>query len=605
MSTNTPPAHANVFVDQENSWTPDWARDAVWYQIFPERFRNGDPSNDPTLASIQGAWPHDGQNEPWSISPWHSDWYELQDWEKATGRDIWWNIQRRRYGGDLQGILDKLDYLQKLGINALYLTPVFMAPSLHKYDTAAYHHIDPNFGPDPVGDRALIAEENPADPKSWVWTSADKLALKLIAEVHRRGMRIIFDGVFNHVGLNHWAFLDVKSRQKKSAQREWFDIRSWDDPQVGTNFDYTGWFGVRELPQLSQDENGITEGPRSHIFDITRRWMDPDGDGDPSDGLDGWRLDVAFCVKHPFWKAWRQHVKSINPQAYVTAEVIDTPEAQIPYLAGDEFDAVMNYNFAFACSEFFVDQKNRITPQEFESRLRKLRAAYPPCVAYVMMNLYGSHDSLRIASHLVNPDQFSYRNWGDSFMKSKVQSNPDFNTRKPTTGERLAQKLFAAFQMTYVGAPMLYYGDEAGMWGANDPCCRKPMVWEDIRYDDEIYLPDQSRKPARDSVAFDRELFAHYQTLIQIRNSHPELRRGSYEILPVSGSDKVFAFLRRLGGLQCAVVINNSAEPADLTLPLSGNWTDLLESSFQATSAGGTVRLEIPAMQARILKSTL
>ncbi len=190
-------------------WTPDWARTVVWYQIFPERFHNGDVSNDPTLADLSGAWPHD-LNEPWQVHPWTSDWYEKQPYEQAhAGKDIWFHLQRRRYGGDLQGIIDKLDYLQDLGITALYLNPVFAAPSSHKYDGATYHHIDPNLGPDPAGDRAMIARENPSDSAAWTWTAADRLMLELIKEVHRRRMYIIFDGVFNHVGLNFWAFRDV------------------------------------------------------------------------------------------------------------------------------------------------------------------------------------------------------------------------------------------------------------------------------------------------------------------------------------------------------------------------------------------------------------
>ncbi|RIK15217.1 MAG: alpha-amylase, partial [Anaerolineae bacterium] len=328
----------------ETQFVPDWARGIVWYQIFPERFRNGDPNNDPTAASLKGSWPHD-HTSPWQVHPWTSDWYQLQPYERLNGHDIWFNIQRRRYGGDLQGIIDSLDYLVDLGIEAIYLNPVFDAPSLHKYDGASYHHIDPHFGPDPEGDRRLIASETPHDPATWVWTAADRLALRLIAEVHRRGLRIIFDGVWNHMGINSFAFRDVVARQRNSQYRDWFRIDSWDDPAAGTTFAYTGWSGARELPEMLQDANGHAAGPRDYIFAATRRWMDPDGDGDPADGIDGWRLDVAFCVRHPFWKAWRQHVRAINPEAYMVAEVVQSPEEEKPYLEGDEFDAVMNYNF--------------------------------------------------------------------------------------------------------------------------------------------------------------------------------------------------------------------------------------------------------------------
>ncbi len=160
-------------------FVPEWAKEVVWYQIFPERFRNGDPSNDPQLIDIDGAYPHDIIS-PWQVHPWGSDWYKLQPYEQKNGKDIWFNLQRRRYGGDLQGIIDKLDYLKDLGITALYLNPVFTSPSSHKYDAVTFHHIDPNFGPDPEGDRKMIGMEIFDDPSTWVWTNADKLALRLI-----------------------------------------------------------------------------------------------------------------------------------------------------------------------------------------------------------------------------------------------------------------------------------------------------------------------------------------------------------------------------------------------------------------------------------------
>jgi len=200
-------ARAEVSV-KTKEFVPDWAKDAIWYQIFPERFRNADPSNDPSKPDIAGAFPL-APDLPWEIHPWTSDWYERQDYEKEAPIPFHHLLQRRRYGGDLQGIIDKLDYLQKLGINAIYLNPVFDSPSSHKYDGMSFHHIDPNFGPDPAGDRKLIAEEDPGDPSTWVWTSADKLALELIKQCHARGIRVIFDGVFNHMGLRSWPFLDV------------------------------------------------------------------------------------------------------------------------------------------------------------------------------------------------------------------------------------------------------------------------------------------------------------------------------------------------------------------------------------------------------------
>ena len=164
---------------------PEWARHAVWYQIYPERFCNGDPANDPDKQSLTNSYPHNTVS-PWQVHPWNSDWYQLQPYEKLNTLTLFENIHRRRYGGDLQGIINKLDYLVDLGINALYLNPIFDSPSHHKYDGACYHHVDPHFGPDPKGDRNLIATETPDDPATWYWTAADRLFLELVEEVHRR-----------------------------------------------------------------------------------------------------------------------------------------------------------------------------------------------------------------------------------------------------------------------------------------------------------------------------------------------------------------------------------------------------------------------------------
>lgn len=524
----------------------DWAEWAVWYQIFPERFHNGDPSNDPRLIDQKGAWPHD-HTSAWEIHPWTSDWYKLQPYEKQNGKDVWFNLQRRRYGGDLQGVIDKLDYLQDLGVNALYLNPIFIAPSQHKYDAALYHHVDPTFGPDPEGDRKLIASENPADPSTWKWTAADKLALKLIRECHKREMRIIFDGVFNHVGQTSPFFLDLEEKQQASPYKDWFTVQSWKP-----DFKYESWFGIKELPEWREDEQGIVAGPRDYIYAITRRWMAPDGN--PANGIDGWRLDVAFCVKHAFWKDWAKLVRSINPEAYLTAEVIDTVEANKPYLEGDEFSAVMNYNFAFAGSEFFMQG---LPAAEFDRHLKELREAYPGRVAHRMQNLVGSHDTARVASNIVNREQLAYRDWPRYCEQSKAL-HPEWDTRAPNEDEKNTQKLLATFQMTYVGAPMIYYGDEAGMWGANDPDDRKPMIWEDLTYEAEATRPDQSARTP-DPVEFDHDLYAHYRELIKLRLDSPALQSGTFKTL--IAEDGLYGYERALGGEKVVVVFNVDRVP--------------------------------------------
>lgn len=596
-----PPHITNTDTSMERTdWTPRWAKEAIWYQIFPDRFHNGDRSNDPTLASMRGAWPHD-LRQPWQVHPWTSDWYRLQPYEQANEKDFWFNVQRRRYGGDIAGMMEKISYLQELGINALYLNPVFMAPSSHKYDGATYHHIDPYFGPDPEGDLKLIAAEIPHDPATWRWTAADRLMLQFIRVLHQRGLRIIFDGVFNHMGLNSWAFQDVVKNQNRSPYRDWFDIVSWDDPAKKTKFKYNGWFGVKELPELREDAQGIVEGPKKYIFDCTRRWMDPDGDGDPGDGIDGWRLDVAFCVAHPFWQSWRGWVKQINPEAYLTAEVIDPAEAIKPYLRGDEFDAVMNYNFAFACSEFFIDKKNGITVTQFDRRLRELRDAFDPCVTPVMQNLFDSHDANRLASHIVNRDLAPYAKWGQYYEKSKA-SNPKYDTRKPGEAELAIQKLMVIFQMTYIGAPMVYYGDEAGMWGANDPCCRKPMVWQDLEYEPETVLPDGRLRAVKDPVEFDRALYEHYRRMIAIRRDHPIFAMGDFHTLLLNDAQGVMVFERTDADRRAWVLLNNSdrEQTVEWDGPTEPMVRDLLNGE-NLFPDGGRWRMNLKPKWARIL----
>lgn len=541
---------------------PQWAKSAVLYQIFPERFRNGDPSNDPKLKDIIGADPAEMPKE-WQIHPWGSDWHKLQPYEVKNGEpELWKHILRRRYGGDFQGIIDKLDYIKQLGFNAIYLNPVFDSPSLHKYDGASYHHADPNFGPDPEGDRRLIESENPLDPSTWVWTKADELLLKLIKECHKREIKVILDGVFNHMGVTSFAFQDLLKNQEKSPYKDWFIVKSFNDSVKGTVFDYEGWFGVKSLPEFKEDANGIVKGPRDYIFAATQRWMNPKGEG-IENGIDGWRLDVAFCVGHKFWKDWRNHVKSINPEAYLTAEIVQPPQEVLPYLSGDEFDGEMSYNFAFACAEFFFDPKEKnISPTEFDQKLRELREIYPGGIPYVVQNLFGSHDSNRLGSYILNRGIGKYRNWGEYFNLSQASSNKNYNTSKPGKEEIRLQKLFILFQMTNVGAPMVYYGDEVGMWGANDPDCRKPMIWDDIQYEDS-------------DVSINSDLFDFYKKAISIRRNNVSLNIGDFQTLITNDSENLYAFMRSSAKQKIVVVINNSDSDKVIQLPIKGKFKQI------------------------------
>lgn len=593
---------ANIFLlsvnvhakTQDNEFVPQWAKSAIWYQVFPERFRNGDVSNDPTINDLDGADPQEPA-KAWNIHPWGSDWYELQAYEKQNGEpELWKHLLRRRYGGDLQGIIDKLDYIQSLGVNALYLNPVFDSPSLHKYDGASYHHIDPNFGPDPEGDRKLMATENPLDPNTWVWTKADELALNLIKQAHKRGIRVIFDGVFNHMGVNSFAFQHLKQHQQASPYKDWFTVLSFDDKEKGTEFDYEGWFGVKSLPEFKEDEQGLVKGPRDYVFAATQRWMNPKSQG-IEHGIDGWRLDVAFNVHHNFWKAWRTWVKSINPEAYLTAEIVDTPDKVRPYLQGDEFDGEMNYNFAFTAAEFFFNPKDMaINAREFGEKLTVMRNLYPKGVAYVTQNLFGSHDSNRIGSHIVNSGIGNFRDWGDYFGLSQAANNPDYDVSKPSEADIQLQKLFVIFQMTYVGAPMVYYGDEVGMWGANDPDDRKPMLWPDIKYDNEVYLPN-GKKRSPDTVTINSGLREHYKMLISIRNQYEALRLGSFKEIQADNDLHLYAFEREYQTQTVQVYLNNSDN--EISLPLGKD----IRPIYPLNTVAKNAQVKIKAKDAVIL----
>lgn len=534
---------------------PPWAKEAVWYQIFPERFNNADPSNDPQPGDMEGAWPYfvpDG----WQNHPWTSDWYKLQPWEKASGHDFYWNAGVRRYGGDLQGVIDKLDYLNDLGITAIYLNPIFEAPSLHKYDASMYHHVDNNFGPNPGKDREIWASEDPGDPSTWKWTTADSLFLNLIREAHERNIRVIIDGVFNHTGTRFWAFKDIVKNQENSKYKNWYTINSFDDPSTEENeFDYEGWVGVKDLPEIKEDSLGLVDGPRQHIKAVVERWMDPNNDGDPSDGIDGWRLDVAEMVSHNFWRTFREWVRNINADAYLTGEVWweDWQNNKMFNAApwfDNQFDAVMNYRFTRAVKQLVFQTEENVGPQGFIDTMKTIYSQYPKDNVYVLMNLLGSHDTERLASLIVNPN-----NWYDH--RASVKDNPDFDVRKPNEEERAKQHLAVGIQMTMPGAPHIYYGDEAGMWGGDDPDDRKPMVWKELNYEDEITHPF-GKERVRDEVKFDNNLFEWYKNLIKIRNENKVLSLGDIEFFVIDEAKEVLGYKRILDGENIWVIINNS-----------------------------------------------
>src|SRR3989339_811247 len=519
---------------------PKWAKEAVWYQIFPERFYNGDKSNDPKAIDMEGAWPF-FVPKGWTITPWTHDWYKLQPYEKVRGKNFYEIVNIRRYGGDLQGVIDKLDYLKKLGITAIYLNPIFESPSLHKYDATMYHHVDNNFGPDPEGDRKMWGEEDPSNPKTWKWTSADKLLLKLIKETHKRGMKIMLDGVFNHMGQTSWAFLDIKKNE----------------------FDWQGWVGIKDLPEVREDENGIVAGPKEYIFNSVKRWMDPNGDGNVEDGIDGWRLDVAEMVSHKFWKEFRTFVRGINPETYIVGEVWweDWNKYKMfdarPWVAGDEFDAVMNYRYMRANKNFVLNKKEQDDSQAYQDSLTTMMKSFGDSY-YAMLNLLGSHDTERLASVVINPD-YKYDH------QANVRDSKEYDIRKPSATERLKQKLMVALQFTQPGSVHIYNGDEAGMWGGDDPDERKPNVWQEFKYEPETTHPFNKPRPV-DEVKFDNDLFKFYQKMASLRNSNKILSLGTISFNVIDNNLKIIGYTRELNNEKVYVIANNNSESNTLNL---------------------------------------
>ncbi len=558
-----PPPPPVITMEQQNPpATPDWAKDAVWYQVFPERFRNGAPQSDPRPEDFGG----EGISG-WRVSPWGQEWYGRADWEKPRARNFWATVFDRRFGGDLVGLREQLPYLQDLGVNAVYLNPVFWAASLHKYDATAYHHIDPALGPDREGDlRALAAARETADPGTWIWTAADRYFLDLVADLHARGMRIILDGVFNHSGTRCFAFRDLQQNGKNSKYAEWYQVTKW--RKDGT-FDYASWDGTGSLPSFGRDENTLNPGIKKYIFDITRRWMDPSGQGRPQEGIDGWRLDVAYCVPHGFWREWHAHVRAINPDAYTAGEIVGPAQ---DWIKPDEFSAVMNYEWTYPTLAFFTTNRACIGAAEFRRRIDVLHARHAPGTTLILQNLLDSHDTGRILT-LFESACPPLAEWNAYFNWSKVADNPGLKTHRPGPEAKAALRLAAVWQFAGPGAPMVYYGTEVGMWGANDPCDRQPMLWSDLAYEDETQ-GFRGPLPAPNPRAPDLDLLAFYRRLIAIRNAAPALRRGAFRWLDAPG-DATLAFERRLGADTVWGALTKGAGDVEIVLPAAGRdlWT--------------------------------
>jgi len=539
---------------------PDWAKGAVWYQIFAERFRNGNPDNDPHGPGV------------YHIA-WNADWYKPTAEELAAQRvrskmgsneefsppntydNLFHVVWDRRYGGDLQGVVEKLDDLADLGVTAIYLNPVFEAESMHKYDATDYRHIDDNFGTPASAGRvpeafAAPASETP-DPSTWTWTPADRYFVDVVLpEAKKRGIRVIIDGVFNHTGRSFFAFQDVLKNGNASPYADWYFTVYNDD---GTIKSWTAWDGPSGwLPKFKQNpDRSLVQPVEDHLFAVTRRWMDPNGDGDPSDGIDGWRLDVPLDVGLPFWERWRTLVKSINPNAVIIAEIWDEAD---DVLRGKHFDTHMNYPFAKAVTEWLA-VKPGMTSTELGARLSATFGDAPQ-TNLIHQNLFSSHDSDRYVSKLLNPG----RDFDGNNRLQDGGANLQYKEVKPPADIYALSIIGVAIQATYQGAPMVYYGDEVGMWGADDPSDRKPYPWPET---------GANLNPDDNPVDGIRDAYRAWLRLRQDPVIGPILRYGDCRHID-TGNPGVFAFGRSLNGTDVFVVANRNATPFDATTILPG-----------------------------------
>jgi cyclomaltodextrinase / maltogenic alpha-amylase / neopullulanase len=597
---------------------PTWAKEAIWYQIFVERFRNGDPANDPKPADMAGSFP-DKLPSDWKITPWGHNWYAHEPWlDNVEAEGFSSKIQARRYGGDLQGVLDKIDYIQSLGVTAIYFNPLNDSPSLHKYDARTYTHIDRNFGPDPKGDALLIDLENHDDPASWRWSSADLLFLKIVKEFHKRGIRVIMDYSWNHTGKAFWALNDIRKNGKNSKYADWYTITQYDNPLTPEDeLRYEGWGGDNPyMPVFRKDiippddkvmpfeGNLHSESLRQHIFSVTRRWLDPDGDGNPSDGVDGFRLDVAGEIPMGFWRDYRKVVRAVNPEAYLIGEIwwLEWPDRLLDpkvYLEGDQYDAIMNYRWFRVARGFLGQAEPVLTPVGFVQETERISKGINIANLQAMMNVASTHDSPRLSTSLYNKSMDKY--------KAKPSENPDYKINKPDSVTRMEQILLLIHQFTYVGAPQIWNGEEVGMWGADDPDCRKPLVWDDILYEDERAAFDPSESRPVDIVKPDTALRSYYSRLCRMRKENPVLVYGDVSFTVADDQKMILAYERTNSDEEIIVVINRSGSLRKITVPVrtGGVFQDLLsEKDTLVSGRGSKIELSLKPLTAVVLKRT-
>lgn len=563
---------------------PAWALGAVWYQIFPERYRNGNPGNDPRGS---GLYP----------MPWNAPWEPITIAELETGRagavagryelapdqhggmrfNLVWH---RRFGGDLQGVEETLGHLSALGVTGIYLCPVFDAASMHKYDARDFRHIDPTLGDPGSGPPARPEFSDPGDRSSWAWTPADRYFVdRFLPACRAAGLRVMLDGVWNHTGREFWGFEDLVERGAESPFREWFEVRFDDDGRLAS---WEAWDRQNGyLPRFRRVRNGdLTPPVKRHIFEVTRRWMDPNDDGDPSDGIDGWRLDVAAEIAMPFWLDWRRLVRSINPDAITVGEIWHDAG---DWFGGKAFDAQMNYPWAYPATQWLGAGEGPMTSEELGAAMADV-FDHAPQNDLAQMNLLDSHDVERIVSMLWNP--------GRGYDRDAQRHHPgaeDYRIGPPPERAFALARLGAAFQATCLGAPMIYNGAEWGMHGADDPDNRRATAWPDRG----PYA--QGEQPRADMLAWYRAWFGLRSEAVV----GPVLRYGSMRWLE-TGEARVAAFERALHGARVRVVLNAGEAPFDAGAVLTGGGG--VDGWVQVLGPGGTDgnRAVVPPLQAMV-----
>lgn len=493
---------------------PAWAKDARWYEIIVSRFANGDAANDP-----------DG------TLPWLAEW---PDEEPLSPGDME-KLSSFQYGGDLQGVKQRLPYLQELGVNTIFLRLVFAGSSEQERHFLGMRHVRDDFGV--KGALARISGET-ADPATWQFTDSDKVLLELIGNAHDRGMRVVLEAVFGAVGSEFWAWQDVVTNGKGSKFAEWFDVAEWGPPAKGRG--PQGDDG--RMISFKFNERGYAPEVEAHIFAAVKRWIDPDGDGKGDEGIDGLVVYDAQRVPRPFWQRFREQVKKIDPDVLLVADVRGGDPAA--WVKGDGFDTAFNYAAGAAITRYFSGAEEEYTLSKFSDDLLKAGREWPA--------------DARLAAPLPLTDRSGARLltlMGDASGASAIASTPSapgFFTDEAVDRWRLAQM----FAFSAVGVPHVLYGDEVGQFGHEAEYADGPMWWADAK--PPAVRPKYLRMDFHDLI----------QMFCRQRDMHEAWRQGEAKLVHVDDKLGVLAIAREVPGRQVVTVVHTAGGRKKLPLKL-------------------------------------